>query len=102
MNSTEIVNSIFADLLPQVDSFVQGDFLAVIMAMISIIFIVAAGAKIFEILNMTALDRSARDAFSVYKHDSGTWREPISKRKYDEALFEIETKDFDKENKKNV
>lgn len=86
MNSTEMVNSIFGSLMPQVDSFIQGDLLAVITAVISLLFIILAATKIYEILNMTTADRELKSSFLNYKRDKGTWREQISKRKYHKSL----------------
>lgn len=99
MTSTEVVNSIFSDLLPQVDSFISGDLLTVITGMIAIIFIVFAGTKIFELLNMTVFEKDAKNTFRDYKRDRGTWREAISRRKYKESLFRYEADEFERGNK---
>jgi len=98
MDSSDIINRLTTGIITQVYDFLDGDLITLIVALLSVTFIVFAATKIYSILNMSPLEKDAKRAFIQYRYDKGTWREPLSRRKYREALDDIEIDEFEREN----
>lgn len=114
LTPADIVTTIFNNLTPNINTFIQGDLLTVISAFTAISFIIFAATKIYELLHLSAVpdtivdidmgdgdlktmsnnERDAREAFEDYKEHRGKFDAPIYQRRYNQALRRYEQMDL--------
>jgi hypothetical protein len=95
---TDLVNLMFTQFTDNLASFIANDISVVLLAMLSLLFIVFAFFKIQEIFNigMTEGEIGAKKAFSRWQMSKGTWREPLMKEEYQRSLQDVRGEQYAK------
>ena len=85
---TDLISLMFTQFKANLASFIANDISVVLLAMLSLMFIVFAFVKIMELFNigMTEREIEAQKAFNRWQMSKGTWREPLMKEEYQMSL----------------
>lgn len=85
---TDLIGLMFTQFTNNLSSFISNDISVILLAMLSLLFIVFAFCKILEIFNigMSEGEIGAKKAFNRWQMSKGTWREPLMKEEYRMSL----------------
>jgi len=93
---TNLIDLMFTQFTANISSFISNDISVILLAMLSLLFIVFAFAKIREIFNigMTQGEIGAKKAFTRWQTSKGTWREPLMKEEYRMSLNDVRAEKY--------
>lgn len=93
---TDLVNLMFTQFKANLASFISSDISVILLAMLSLLFIVFAFGKILELFNigMTEGEIGAKKAFTRWQNSKGTWREPLLKEEYQMSLNDVKAEKY--------
>jgi hypothetical protein len=93
---TDLVNLMFTQFTAALSSFIANDISVVLLAMLSLLFIVFAFVKIRELFNigMTEREIGAKKAFTRWQNSKGTWREPLMEEEYRMSLNDVKAEKY--------
>ncbi len=93
---TNLVDLMFTHFTANISSFISNDISVILLAMLSLLFIVFAFSKIQEIFNigMTQGEIGAKKAFTRWQNSKGTWREPLLKEEYQMSLNDVKAEKY--------
>ena len=88
---TDLINMMFTQFTSNLSSFISNDISVILLAMLSLLFVVFAFCKIQEIFNigMTEGEIGAKKAFGRWQSSKGTWREPLMREEYQRSLQDV-------------
>ncbi|WP_320043134.1 hypothetical protein [uncultured Desulfobacter sp.] len=93
---TDLISLMFTQFTANLSSFISNDISVVLLAMLSLLFIVFAFVKIMELFNigMTEGEIGAKKAFTRWQNSKGTWREPLMEEEYQMSLNDVKTEKY--------
>lgn len=93
---TDLVDLMFTQFKSSLSSFISSDISVILLAMLSLLFIVFAFGKIRELFNigMTEGEIGAKKAFNRWQNSKGTWREPLLEEEYRMSLNDVKSEKY--------